>query len=416
MRHRRRRAPPLPWRGDAARANALPAYLGTATLARSATESAGPALLVVAIATLGNATTGSYLVASLTASAAIGGPVVGALIDRARSPRRGFALAMAVMAAGLAAIALSIGQVPVGVVMVIAVLAGLGYPALTGAWSAQLPKLVPRQRITHAYSADAATYSVAAVVAPPIATALVALSATAPLWLPVLLLRPGRRAAAHRAPAHARRTRSIARPLGQDLRAGLGAIAGMPPCAGPRSSRRSASPGRPPSSSPPRSSPSRSAGSLGFTGVILGVFAGGRRLHGAVVHTATRCPTRPRHHRQHRSCRASRSPPSASPRRRGCSCVAAFAMGATEPPLVSAMFQVRVRESPARVQSQVFTTSASLRMTAFAIATAMCGWLLHVGVGAVIAFGVALHVVSLVLGLVLGPAPAAAAALAARDR
>jgi hypothetical protein len=47
--------------------SALPAYLATATLSRSATESAGPALLVVAIATLGNATTGSYLVAYLTA-------------------------------------------------------------------------------------------------------------------------------------------------------------------------------------------------------------------------------------------------------------------------------------------------------------------------------------------------------------
>ena len=87
-------------------ANALPAYLTTATMSRSATEAAGPALLVVSIATIGNATTGSYIVASLTASAAIGGPVVGALIDRARSPRRGFALAMAIMATGLAAIAL----------------------------------------------------------------------------------------------------------------------------------------------------------------------------------------------------------------------------------------------------------------------------------------------------------------------
>jgi hypothetical protein len=78
-------------------------------------------------------------------------------------------------------------------------------------------------------------------------------------------------------------------------------------------------------------------------------------------------------------------------------------MGAAEPPLVSSMFRVRAREAPRRVQSQVFTTSASLRMTAFAVATAVCGWLLGVGIGAVIAFGVALHVVSLLLGLVLGP-------------
>jgi len=51
----------------------------------------------------------------------------------------------------------------------------------------------------------------------------------------------------------------------------------------------------------------------------------------------------------------------------------------------------------------VFTTSASLRMTAFALATAVCGWLLGWGVGAVIAFGVGLHIASLILGVVLGP-------------
>ncbi len=50
--------PPATVRGDRAEATGLPAYLATATLARSATESAGPALLVVAIATLGSATTG----------------------------------------------------------------------------------------------------------------------------------------------------------------------------------------------------------------------------------------------------------------------------------------------------------------------------------------------------------------------
>ena len=38
---------------------------------------------------------------------------------------------------------------------------------------------------------------------------------------------------------------------------------------------------------------------------------------------------------------------------------------------------------------------------AFAVATALSGWLLHWGVGTVIAFGVLLHVVSLVVGIVL---------------
>jgi MFS family permease len=382
-------------------ANALPAYLTTATMSRSATEAAGPALLVVSIATIGNATTGSYIVASLTASAAIGGPVVGALIDRARSPRRGFALAMAVMAIGLAAIALTIGHVPVPLVMGLAVVAGLGYPALTGAWSAQLPRLVPADRLQKAYASDAATYSVAAVVAPPLATALVALSATAPLWVPVALLLACI-ALLRIVPLTERDDVEHRATLSQDLKEGLGAIVGL---AGLRRTAIITTVGFAGQAAIFVAAPILAqsvGGSLGFTGVILGVFAIGG------VTTAAWFARRPVQ-RPDRAIIVSTALSALAlvavglAPTPGLLLVAAFLMGATEPPLVSAMFQVRVRESPPRVQAQVFTTSASLRMTAFAVATATCGWLLGWGVGAVIAFGVALHVVSLVLGIALGP-------------
>lgn len=384
-------------------ANALPAYLTTATMSRSATEAAGPALLVVSIATIGNATTGSYIVASLTASAAIGGPVVGALIDRARSPRRGFALAMALMATGLAAIALTIGHVPVPLVMGLAVVAGLGYPALTGAWSAQLPRLVPPDRLQKAYASDAATYSVAAVVAPPLATALVALSATAPLWVPVVLL-AACIALLRTVPLTDRDDVDVEQrvPLSQDLKEGLGAIVGL---AGLRRTAIITTVGFAGQAAIFVAAPILAqsvGGSLGFTGLILGVFAIGG------VTTAAWFARRPVQ-RPDRAIIVSTGLSAVAlvavglAPTPGLLLVAAFLMGATEPPLVSAMFQVRVRESPPRVQAQVFTTSASLRMTAFAIATATCGWLLAWGVGAVIAFGVALHVVSLVLGIALGP-------------
>jgi hypothetical protein len=83
--------------------------------------------------------------------------------------------------------------------------------------------------------------------------------------------------------------------------------------------------------------------------------------------------------------------------------VAAFAMGAVEPPLMSSMFQIRARESPARVQSQIFTTSASLRTAAFAVGTAICGLLVGIGIGAVIVFGVVLHLVAVGIGIFVGP-------------
>ena len=61
-------------------------YLATATLARAATEATGPALLLVSIAALGSGATASYLVASLTGAAAIGGPIVEKLIDASTAP------------------------------------------------------------------------------------------------------------------------------------------------------------------------------------------------------------------------------------------------------------------------------------------------------------------------------------------
>lgn len=376
-------------------------YLTTATLARSGTESAGPALLIVTIAVMGSATTGSYVVASLTASAAVGGPIVGAFLDRTAAPRRGFALAMLVMAAGLAAIALVIGHVPIGVVIVLAVLAGFGYPAITGAWSAQLPRLAQPDALTRAYSADAATYSVAAVVAPPLAAALVVVSTRAPLWFAVVLLLAAL-ATLRSVPLAASGTGRPRRSLLDDLRSGLGVMA--------RNSalRRTViitTVGFAGQAAVFVSAPVLSqslTGSLQFTGVILGAFAAGGVLTALWF---TRHPVQ----RPDRAIIASTAASALMLAAMGLAptpwllLIAAFAMGATEPPLVSSMFQVRARESPEHIQSQVFTTSASLRMTAFAISTAVCGALLSIGIGAVIAFGVALHLASLVLGLLLGP-------------
>lgn len=382
--------------------DALTAYLATATLSRSATEASGPALLVVTIATLGSATTGSYLVASLTASAAIGGPVVGAMVDRSRSPRRGFAISMAIMASGLAAVAVLIGHAPLIVVMGLAVVAGLGYPALTGAWSAQLPPLVPSERLTKGYASDAATYSVAAVIAPPAATALIAVSTTAPLWVPVILLVLSM-ALLRAVPLAPRPVDPHPPPLRGALKAGIGAVVGIP---GLRRTVIITTIGFAGQAAIFIAAPVMAVsvgGSLAFTGLVLGVFAVGG------VTTALWFARRPVR-RPDRAIIVSTGLSAVAlvavglATTPGLLAIAAFAMGATEPPLVSSMFQVRVRESPPAVQAQVFTTSASLRMTAFAIATALCGWLLGLGIGAVIAFGVVLHVASLVLGLALGPA------------
>jgi hypothetical protein len=234
-----------------------------------------------------------------------------------------------------------------------------------------------------------------------LATALVAVSATAPLWVPVILL-AGCVVLLRTVPLPERGDGEHPVTLRQDLAAGLGAILGR---AGLRRTAIITTVGFAGQASIFVAAPVLAqsiGGSLGFTGFILGVFAVGG------VTTAAWFARHPVQ-RPDRAIIVSTILSGMALVAVGLAptpallLVAAFLMGATEPPLVSAMFQVRVRESPSRVQAQVFTTSASLRMTAFAIATATCGWLLGWGVGAVIAFGVGLHVASLLLGIALGP-------------
>lgn len=263
-----------------------------------------------------------------------------------------------------------------------------------------MPRLAQPDALTRAYTADAATYSVAAVVAPPLAAALVVVSTRAPLWFAVVLLLAAL-ATLRSVPLAASGTGRPRRSLLDDLRSGLGVMA--------RNSalRRTViitTVGFAGQAAVFVSAPVLSqslTGSLQFTGVILGAFAAGGVLTALWF---TRHPVQ----RPDRAIIASTAASALMLAAMGLAptpwllLIAAFATGAP-PPLVSSMFQVRARESPEHIQSQVFTTSASLRMTAFAISTAVCGALLSIGIGAVIAFGVALHLASLVLGLLLGP-------------
>ena len=379
----------------------LPAYLTLATLARSATESTGPATLIVAISAIGSAASGSYVVASLTGAAAVGGPVLGAVIDRAQRPRGVFAFAIVLLACGLIAIDLTMGHLPLLVVMVIAVIAGFGYPALTGAWTAQLPRLIEPARLRHALSFDATTYSIAAVAAPPIASALVAINGRAPLWLPIVLLLVSLclLPIVELRPAHPHGT---TRSLRHDLREGTNALVRIPALRRTTIITVVGFAGTAPFFIAAPVIAQHLTGSLSVTGVILGVFAGGGVL---TALWCTRFPVK----RPDRAIITLTLISALLLLAIGLSSTLpevlffSFFMGAAESPLLSSMFQVRNRESPTHVQSQVFTTSASLRMTSFALASALSGWLLHFGYEVAIALGVILHLVSVLIGVLLGP-------------
>ncbi|MET9265820.1 MFS transporter [Amycolatopsis sp. NPDC004079] len=155
------------------------AYLIGATAARTGDELSGPAVLLLGVGASG-AVAGSTLLAGLTVAAAVGGPVLGALLDRSPTPGRILAVGLIGYAAGLAAITALFGTVPFALVMGIAVASGLLAPAIGGGWTAQVPALVPAQKLGRASTLDAMTFTAAALVGPGLAGVL-ATAAGAPV-------------------------------------------------------------------------------------------------------------------------------------------------------------------------------------------------------------------------------------------
>jgi MFS family permease len=391
--------------GDAlfSRGSHFTPYLATGLIARAATEAASPAVLLTAIAILGKASTGSYLVAALTVAAALTGPLAGALIDRSPHPRASFTLGMSLLAGGLLALVLTIGHAPVIVLMAFAFIAGLGFPAVTGAWSAQMPTMVSPANLHRGYSIDAGTYSIAAIIGPPAAAAMLYISDRAPMWLPVTLLAVSIVMLRFVPLKPAVHDHEGERPtLLEDLRHGIETILHR---ASLRRSTFITTLGFAGQAALFISAPLLSqqlTDSLTFTGVILGFNAAGGVTAALVI---TRVPIR--------------RPDLLVIITMAISMLAlllvavapvlwvvllgAFIMGATDAPMLSAMYLVRNRESSARVRAQVFSTAASLRTAAFGLAAALFGTLLAHGTTFVLLVGVAMHAVALIIGLAIGP-------------
>jgi MFS family permease len=141
-------------------------YLAGATAARLGDEMSGPAIVLLAYAATRAPAAGSALLAALTIAAAIGGPAFGALLDRAARPERLLAVTLAISA--------GVGRLPLAAMIVIALAAGILNPAVAGGWTAQLPRLVNRDRLQRASDLDGLTYSTAGLAGPGLAAVVAA--------------------------------------------------------------------------------------------------------------------------------------------------------------------------------------------------------------------------------------------------
>ncbi len=114
------------------------------------------------------------MLAGLTIAAAVGGPAFGAVLDRSPRPDRVLAVTLAAYALGLVAIQAALGHLPVPLVVVVALAAGLFSPAVAGGWSAQVPRIVTGPGLARASALDSMSFSAASLAGPALAALIAA--------------------------------------------------------------------------------------------------------------------------------------------------------------------------------------------------------------------------------------------------
>ncbi|MFI5687785.1 MFS transporter [Streptomyces sp. NPDC051636] len=369
-------------------------YLAGAAAARTGDEMSGPALLLAGFAVSGSVTEASSLLAAVTAAAAVGGPVLGAFLDRSARPGRLLAGALALYGAGLVLILAALGRLPFAFVLAIAVGTGLSGPALSGGWTAQLPRVVPPERLPRATALDAMTFSAAGLAGPALAgTAAGLLGAPAAVGLSVVLIGaglpvawglPGRVAGVRRdrealpqeATAHPdpdpKKPRGTRGTVIGDLAAGVRCIVRSPSLA--RATLTSvascAAQGMLVTCTPLLGA--RSLGGAGHGARLLSGIAVASLVANAAL---ARFPGRlaPDTVVRTGALIQAAALALAATGRPALLATAVLLAGAGEGPQLTALFALRHREAPEWLRSQVFVTGASLKITGFALGAAVAG-------------------------------------------
>ncbi|RSN72045.1 MFS transporter [Actinomadura sp. WAC 06369] len=351
----------------------LGSYLSGAVAARIGDEMSGPALMLAGFTLAGSASDASALLAALTVSAAVGGPVLGALLDRAGRPGRLLGGALALYAAGLALVLLALGRVPFAVALVVAVVTGLLGPALSGGWTAQLPRVASPGRLPRANALDAMTFGAASLAGPALAgvaaealgapMAVVVSAVLIALALPAAWRLPDR-------PVRAREARAAS--LAGALAAGVRVIAGRPPLA--RATLASvvccAAQGMLTACVPLLGE--RVLGGAGRGVLLLSCAAVSALAANALLARFPRAVA-PDTVVWVGALVQAAALALAALERPVLLIIAVVVAGLGEGPQLVALFAVRHREAPEELRGQIFTTGASLKITAFAVGAAVAG-------------------------------------------
>ncbi|WP_436847626.1 MFS transporter [Streptomyces avermitilis] len=345
--------------------------LAGAALARAGDEMSGPALLLAGLTITGSAVEASWLLAGITVSAAVGGPLLGAFLDRAARPGRLLAGALALYGTGLAVVLVGLGRLPLALTVSIAVLAGLFGPALSGGWTAQLPRAVASEGLPRANALDAMTFNLASLLGPALAGGLAQLlGAPGAVVVAVVLIGLATPMAWRLPPAPGPAPGGAS--VVADLTAGIRCITRTRPLA--RATLTSVI-------------SCAAQGMLVACAPLLGERVLGGAGHGAMLLSCTAVSALATN-----AVLARRPGVLAPDTLVRCGALvqaaalllaatvhpalviaAAFIAGAGEGPQLTALFAVRHREAPEHLRGQIFTTGASLKITGFAAGAAVAG-------------------------------------------
>lgn len=348
-------------------------YLVGALPARLGDEMSGQAILLMGI-TANSVTLGSTLLAGLTFAAALGGPVLGAWLDRSQQPGKVLATAIVLYAAGLAVITVTLGNLPTWISVVLALCAGLFMPAISGGWSSRLKSFITDEHMTRASAIDATTFNIAGLAGPAIAGLIAAWIGAGWAVATLIILLVAALPMAWKLP---RRTRDSSRdmPFAQTIRAGFGVIFTKKPLLRITVVSVISYLG---------------IGMLWVIAPLIGQKLFGNAGYGGVLMSALSVSALaatiayakwPTHY----------SPDTIAFATTGIlglatlflvfadnpilAIIAMLVAGLADGPQLAAIFAVRHREAPEHVRSQVFTTGASLKITAAAIGTALAGYI-----------------------------------------
>jgi MFS family permease len=374
-----------------------------AAVSRTADEMSGTAMLLFAFSTTcGNSAAQAAVVfGSLTISAAAGGPLLGVWLDRAKNGRP-LAVALAGYGIGLALCALLLHAGYLSAAVAVAILAGLLGPAVAGGWSAVLvhPDPALARRIV---SFDASSYSAAGLIGPALAgIAYVTIDPIAPLMITMILLAAGVGCAARvsveprdQVPHHPvtellQGTRAIwaDRTLrGATLATCIAFIAyGLMTVAVPLIGEQR-------------------FGNPGYGTVLLVVLAIAALVSNAIVAKRDSLDRPVRTLAISLVCGAAGLAIAAIPSP-ATVLIGAVLIGIGDGPGLASLIQIRHDHAPARLRSQVFTTSASLKISAAGLGAYLARLIGHgdPAVLLVVATTVQLVAVVVLLGCLRGPA------------